>query len=57
MLISNFRSNSLKKNGFLKRVFPNIICETLLKPNCRNLHVLSELDSFVKIPCYISKLC
>ena len=56
MLISNFRSNSLKKNGFLKRVFPNIICETLLKPNCRNLHVLSELDSFVKITCYVSKL-
>ena len=47
----------LLKKRVLKRVFPNIICETLLKPNCKNLHVLSELDSFVKIPCYISKLC
>ena len=57
MLISNFGSNSLKNKGFLKRVFPNIICETLLKPNCRNQRALSELVSFLKIKCYISKLC
>ena len=57
MLISISKKNLLVKNGCVEIAFTEIICKTLLRPNCRVLSVLSKTVSFVKIASHTRKLC
>ena len=57
MLISISRKNPFEKNRCFEIAFHEIICKSLLKPNCRALTVLSKMVLFVKIACHMRKLC
>ena len=56
MVASIFRANPVIENGFCKIPFGNLICKTVLKPNCTFKQGLSKMGSIVIMRCKLRKL-